>query len=167
MVPTQGEHLTSSKTFTAVVARLTSLFGMSMVDCPLAGGVHGLSYQSPQQKIEQFNPKRVVPLLCQITRHVYVVPFNGALTRIHIFKLVSCAAFCADEGPRGAVFRSLRFLFGMKLRLRLGQRLPASWSQYVNIMLVPNMVPSVGPFSLHGFCKHGSLTSISTCHKNP
>lgn len=28
-----GEHLTSSKTFTAVVARLTSLFGMSMVDC--------------------------------------------------------------------------------------------------------------------------------------
>lgn len=28
-----GEHLSFSKTFTAVVARLTSLFGMSMVDC--------------------------------------------------------------------------------------------------------------------------------------
>ena len=30
-----GEHLSFSKTFTAVVARLTSLFGMSMVDCSL------------------------------------------------------------------------------------------------------------------------------------
>lgn len=30
---TRGEHLKGSKTFTAVVARLVSLFGMSMVDC--------------------------------------------------------------------------------------------------------------------------------------
>ena len=59
---------------------------------------------------------------------------------------------------------------GLKLRFRLGQRVPASWSQYANIMLVPNMVPSAGHIfvSSHGVCKHGSLESMSTgsCDKN-
>eukprot|EP00913_Durusdinium_trenchii_P030412 g28488.t1 len=42
-----GEHLKGSKTFTAVVARLVSLFGMSMVDCWVNVYRNGLEEKSP------------------------------------------------------------------------------------------------------------------------
>ena len=101
--------------------------------------------------------------MCQITRHVYVFPFKGALTRIHIFKLVSCAAFCADEGPRGAVFRSF-FFFWNETSLEVGSTstglLVTVCKYYVGSKY--GSIRRTCIFSLHGFCKHGSLTSIST-----